>query len=71
MTMDYIKNSYTITSRRYENKGIVTFIGRGHYYEMVDGVKTPLFSESTGIHRLTVKEAQTDAFKIAFDRFHD
>ena len=67
--MNHMNHSFRVTSRRYEKLNTVTFVGRVHYYETVNGHPKAIWSETTGIHRLTPKDAQTDAFRIAFDRF--
>ena len=51
-----------------------TYVGRVHYYEPhtesgQDSIyKKALFSESTGIHRLTPKDAQDDARLLGKER---
>ena len=64
--MDLINTKYRVTSKSYETRGIKTYVGRVRYYEK----DQYLWSESTGIHRPTAIDAQTDAFKLAFDRLN-
>ena len=64
--MNFMDTTYRIASRSYESRGVKTFVGRARYYEK----DRFLFSESTGVHRLTATDAQVDAFRLAMERMH-
>jgi len=65
---------YRVSSRSHFVGNLKVFVGRVHFYEPFviqwpgerrDSVyKRALYSESTGIERLTAKDAQDDAIRI-------
>ena len=64
-TLSDNKTTYRISSRSYDRFGrLDTFVGRVRWYKNGQ----PLWSESTGIHRLTAEAAQEDAQELADSR---
>ncbi len=62
------KTIFRISSKQYKTfKNTVTYVGRVRWYS--NG--RYIFSDSTGIHRLTPEDAQHDAQIIAADRMND
>ena len=60
-TLSDNKNIYRISSRAYTKyDGLKTFVGRVRWYEN----SRYLWSESTGVHRLTAQDAQDDALGL-------
>ena len=63
--MNHMETKFRVSSRSYTKyNNLKTYVGRVRFYEN----DRFLFSESTGIHRLTPTDAKLDAYKIAEDR---
>ena len=65
--MNHYETKFRVSSKSYNMFGKKTYVGRVRYYE--NGKY--LFSEGSGIHRLTAIDAKMDAYKLAENRLDE